>query len=384
MVEERADTILIVDDNPTNLRVLVSYLQIKGYKTLVATSGERAVQQLEHHTPDLILLDVMMPGIDGFETCARIKANPNTAEIPIIFMTALTDVEHKLAGFEAGAVDYITKPFQHAEVSARVNTHLMMQRQKRALAELNATKDKFFSVIGHDLRGPFTVLLGFSEIFADPERELSKQQRQRFGQLIHQSARNAYNLLENLLDWARLQRGIIEFEPIYIDLARTVEEAFQLLKYGAEMKKVTMAHDIDPALRVLADPNMLSTIVRNLLSNAIKFTDAEGVVSVTADDSGDMVCIAVKDTGIGIAPEDRKKILTNTMPLSTHGTRGEHGTGLGLILCREFVTRHGGTMRLDSVVDGGSTFSFTLPRHPAARPTVRDTDPESQSFTTPT
>lgn len=365
MAEEYADIILIVDDNPTNLRVLVDYLQTKGYKTLVATSGERAIQQLERHTPDLILLDVMMPGIDGFETCARIKANPATAEIPVIFMTALTDVEHKVAGFEAGAVDYITKPFQHAEVSARVNTHLMMQRQKRALAELNATKDKFFSVIGHDLRGPFTVLLGFSEIFADPERELSKQQRLRFGQLIHQSARNAYNLLENLLDWARLQRGVIEFDPIYMELAHTVDEAFQLLRYSAEMKNVTMSHDIDPALKVLADPNMLSTIVRNLLSNAIKFTDAEGSVSVSATVTGTMICVAVKDTGIGIAPQDQDKILGNVMPLSTQGTRGEHGTGLGLILCREFISRHGGKLSLNSMVDEGSTFTFTLPMQPA-------------------
>ncbi len=154
MSNDEQATILVVDDNPTNLRVLVDYLGEIGYRTLVANSGERALTQLERVQPDLILLDVMMPGIDGFETCRRIKAAPAAADIPIIFMTALSETQHKLDGFQAGAVDYVTKPFQQEEMSARISTHLMIQRQRRELERVNAAKDVFISVIGHDLRSP--------------------------------------------------------------------------------------------------------------------------------------------------------------------------------------------------------------------------------------
>ena len=361
---EEQETILIVDDNSTNLRVLVDYLRGCGYKTLVATSGERALTQLERNTPDLILLDVMMPGLDGFETCLRLKANPQTADIPVIFMTALSDTEHKVKGFTVGAVDYVTKPFQQEEVSARINAHLTIQRQKKQLADLNATKDKFFSVIGHDLRGPFTVLLGFSEIFADPKRDLTLQQRLRFGSLIHQSARNAYNLLENLLDWARLQRGVIEFEPVTLDIYTSIEECFSLVNHGALMKEIRLSHDVPRATYVNADPNMLNTIIRNLISNAIKFTSNGGAIDVHVTRKDEQLQVTVADTGVGISPADIEKLLSDMTSLSTTGTRGEQGTGLGLLLCREFITFHGGDLWIDSIEGEGSTFNFTLPLAP--------------------
>ena len=358
-------TILIVDDNPTNLRVLVDYLRGLGYRTLVATGGERALMQLEHTVPDLILLDVMMQGIDGYETCRRIKANPATGEVPVIFMTALAETEHKLNGFRAGAVDYVTKPFQQEEVSARISTHLMIQRQRRQLEELNATKDKFFSVIGHDLRGPFTVLLGFSEIFADPERELTREQQQRFGSMINQSARNAHNLLENLLTWAGMERGTMEFRPQPINLATSAHETVDLLRNMARVKNITLTHALDEQLIVIADRNMLDTILRNLLSNAIKFTLDGGAVTLSAhvqeQEANPMVLISVSDNGIGMPDEVREHVMSAGSPLSTEGTSGETGTGLGLLLCREFVARSGGEIQVESVEGEGTKFSFTLP-----------------------
>ena len=357
-----ADTILVVDDNPTNLRVLVGLLSAQGYKTLVATSGERALSQLELSHPDLILLDVMMPGIDGFETCRRIKGDPATAEIPVIFMTALSDTEHKVAGFKAGAVDYVTKPFQQDEITARIGTHLTLEAQRRALKEINATKDKFFSVIGHDLRGPFTVLLGFAEILADPTRDLTPEQRQRFAALIYQSARNAYNLLENLLDWARWQRGVMESNPCKIDLQHAVEETLGLLTQTADNKKIALVREIPADTFVIADANMLSTIVRNLISNALKFTPEGGLVTVRAATDAQSVVVSVADTGAGIGPGEQAHIMRGSNPLSTKGTDGETGTGLGLLLCREFTSRQGGEFWLDSEVGRGSTFFFSLPR----------------------
>lgn len=153
-------SILIVDDQPVNLGILVECLKAAGFKTLVAANGEWALQQIDQIQPDLILLDVMMPGIDGFETCRRLKANATTREIPIIFMTALADLGDKVKGFEVGGVDYITKPFQQEEVLARVRTHVTIVAQRRQLEELNTRKDQFFSLIAHDLRSPVSSLRG--------------------------------------------------------------------------------------------------------------------------------------------------------------------------------------------------------------------------------
>lgn len=360
-MSELKDTILVVDDNPTNLRVLVDYLQQEGYKTLVATSGERAIAQMERHRPDLVLLDVMMPGIDGFETCRRLKANPATADVPVIFMTALNDVEHKVEGFRIGAVDYVTKPFWQEEVSARIKLHLTIERQKAELQHLNATKDKFFSVIGHDLRSPFTALLGFSELFADPGTDISREDQLRFGALLYESARTAFNLLENLLEWARIQRGSLVCEPHVMDLHSSVEETLSLLTHSAAIKGISILHTVPERTYVMADGNMLPTVLRNLTSNAIKFTGKGGSVQIASQQCDGLIRVSVSDTGMGMSEDDQRRVLSSDQPLSSKGTGGESGTGLGLLLCRDFVARQGGELWVESAVGHGATFFFTLP-----------------------
>ena len=355
-------TILIVDDDITNLRILVAYLQGMGYTTIVAESGKRALEQIEQVIPDLILLDVVMPEINGYETCKRIKADPLTADVPIIFMTALADTEHKLEGFQAGAVDYVTKPFQREEISARISTHLMIRKQRRDLEELNATKDKLFSVIGHDLRGPFTVLLGFSEIFADPTRELTAEQQQRFGSLINQSARNALNLLENLLTWARMQQGTMVTRPHMVNLTNSAHETLELLCNSARVKQINLGHTLADNTMVFADRNMLDTILRNLLSNAIKFTPEGGSVTLSAESCETMTAVSVTDTGLGMPDE----IIAEVMDVNPNSEKvtDAPNNGLGLVLCREFIERSGGTIRIVSVEGEGTTFTFTMPTIP--------------------
>lgn len=360
-VEEQA-IIVIVDDNPTNLRVLGDYLRSCGYKVLVATSGDRALAQLERIKPDLVLMDVMMPGIDGFETCRRMKENESTREIPVIFMTALTDTAHKIQGFRAGAVDYVTKPFQQEEVSQRIQTHLTLRRQRREVEELNATKDKIFSVIGHDLRGPFTAILGFAEVFTDSERNLSREQVAHFGKLIYQSAVNAHNLLENLLTWADLQRGGMVRKPTAVDLALVLDEAVEVLSLSARAKGVAILSAVSSPVWVQADPNMLSTIIRNLVSNALKFTPEHGMVAISVVESDSAIEVQVQDTGIGIAPDQLESILREANRHSSLGVRGEIGTGLGLLLCRDFVQWNGGRLWAESSEGEGSIFHFTVPR----------------------
>ncbi|MCB0193285.1 MAG: hybrid sensor histidine kinase/response regulator [Anaerolineae bacterium] len=355
-------TILIVDDNPTNLKVLFSYLKQTGFRTLIATSGQAAIQQVNRLPPDLILLDVMMPGIDGFETCRRLKENDLSKDIPIIFITALNDTANKVKGFEAGGVDYITKPFQQEEVLARINAHLTIQIQKRDLYELNATKDKFFSIIAHDLKGALGGLLVFSDLLATAMEDYNPTQIAQIAQKMNDSLKNKFKLLENLLDWARLQKGNIEYKPEKLDLYTLAEANIELLCDTAQSKEITLINTIKPdTFFIFADPNMTQTIIRNLIANALKFTHPSGSVSIGADHQNDFVAIAIIDTGIGMEPEILKKLFKIESKIKMVGTANERGTGLGLLLCKEMAEKQGGQIWAESEVDKGSTFTFTVP-----------------------
>ena len=275
-------------------------------------------------------------------------------------MTALADTQHKLEGFEAGAVDYVTKPFQHEEMSARISTHLMIQQQRRELERVNAAKDLFISVIGHDLRNPFTALLGFSEMLADPTRELAKTDRDRFAAMLRQSALNAHNLLENLLMWTTVSQGTMAYNPNDVDLTATVAETLELLHYSAVLKELNLGHQLPPNTMVQTDPFMLKTILRNLISNAIKFTPKGGSVAIESTSQNDWMEVRVRDTGIGMSVDDLTRLTQSETILSESGTEGEIGTGLGLFLCRKFVEQGGGRLWAESLEDEGTVFHFTV------------------------
>ena len=364
-------TILVIDDNPAELGGVLDQLMLAGFKTLVAPSGERALQQLEHVQPDLILLDVLMPGIDGFETCARLKANDATKDIPVIFITVLTDTLDKIKGFELGGVDYITKPFQHEEVIARVNTHLTIRRfqkqleeQNARLRELNARKDKFLSMIAHDLRSPFSSLRGLIQFTAENIGEWDKSKLEEVIKLLDISTENLYALIENLLTWSRIQRGVIEYQPRSLDLREVVVRNINLIKTIAEQKEITIKNNIKASLPAYGDTNMIDAVVRNLLSNALKFTHPGGSVSVTATQDTQFVKISVTDTGIGLSKKNIAKLFRIDDRYKQLGTAREKGTGLGLLLCKEFIEKNGGKIGVESKVDKGSTFFFTLPKNP--------------------
>ncbi len=385
-------TLLIVDDNPTNLGVIVSSFKNYGFEILVARSGETALKSVQHARPDLILLDVMMPGIDGFETCRRLKANPATQDIPIIFMTALAETEDKVKGFEAGAVDYVTKPLHQEEVLARVTTHLKiqhltqnlqernlrlqqltdeLQQANKTLAKLNADKDKFFSIISHDLRDPFTNILGHAQLMiALPDRS-SKEDFVEMAQSIYRGAKATHDLLENLLFWSRIQRGNIEYHPDQLQLWPLAQKTVELLDEIAVTKNIHLINTIPPTLTVYADQNMISTIIRNLTNNALKFTPNGGAVTLSArreqaSENGaslstDFVVVSVSDTGIGIEPEDIDKLFRIDVHHTTAGTNKERGTGLGLIICKEMVEQNGGRIWVKSQVGRGTKVEFIIP-----------------------
>ena len=372
--------ILIVDDKATNLQVLGTVLMEQNYNVIGANNGKNALKILKQTTPDLILLDVMMPVMNGYDACIQIKKNDKYKDIPIIFLTAKTELEDIVKGFELGGVDYITKPFNHTELLARIYTHVELKKSRdkikkaeKELRNLNSEKDKFFSIIAHDLKSPFNVLLNFSDILANDFDDIDVKEQKEIIGYIQKSAKNTYNLLENLLMWSRLQRGKIALNTEKINLFELSFETIKLLSYLAEKKSIKIINKIPDDAFIIADKNMLSTILRNLISNAIKFTPKGGTIEIGCKNTiekRDALSqqyhsrsqqIYVKDNGVGIKLEMQEKIFKISENVSTKGTESEAGTGLGLILCKDFVEKHGGKIWVESK-NKGSVFNFTIPK----------------------
>ena len=594
--ETKKGVVLVVDDKLENLEVLTEILTMYDYQVCQAQSGQLALTAAREQPPDLILLDIMMPGLNGYEVCQQLKAEEVTRDIPVIFLSALNETGNKVRAFEAGGLDYITKPFEIREVLARVETHVtlrnMRQRlqeqnfclqqelneRKRAedalqhrnrqlqllnqvgqmfsaslelehvlelilgeiqrlldvyalsfwvivpatrellcmqaqgpgsaellhwrltpgqgitgwvaehgesivipdtwaderhfksvdkqtglpirsmlslplrvkgavigvlnlvdlrvghftshdlillepiaaaaasaienarlytlaqqelaerkeaeaallaahnelqaknaqLQELNASKDKFFSIISHDLRSPFTALLGFAQLLAENIDQYEHAQIKHQVGLLHASAERLYALLENLLTWARLQRGMMEHHPELIALAELVEDNVALFAARAEQKQVTLTAAIPASISAYADYSMVNTVLRNLVSNALKFTRAGDFIEISVQAGETSVAMAVADTGIGIRPEDFPKLFRLDAQYTNIGTAGEAGTGLGLLLCQELVERNHGKIRVTSAVGQGTTFTFTLPRQPPAGLTAAMASPPEE------
>lgn len=236
-----------------------------------------------------------------------------------------------------------------------------LQENQKRLSELNAAKDKFFSIIAHDLKGPFNSIIGFSELLEEQIKNKNYEGIEKYAEVIHHSSQKALNLLTNLLAWASVQTGRIQFQPEFFDLNRVLNEVFELIADQASQKSVSVISELTDSLQVFADKKMMATILRNLVSNGVKFTQEGGMVLVDARIESHQLLVSVRDTGIGIPKENINKLFRIDENLSTAGTKKEKGTGLGLLLCKEFLEMHGGEIKVESVPDKGSVFSFWLP-----------------------
>ncbi|MCP4218915.1 MAG: hybrid sensor histidine kinase/response regulator [bacterium] len=355
--------VFIVDDVPKNLQVLCNILRKKEYRIAAATNGKQALEMIPEVRPDLILLDVMMPEMDGFQVCEKLQENPDTRDIPIIFLTARTGTADVVKGLEAGAVDYVTKPFNGAELLSRVHTHLELKLARESLKDANAAKDRFFSIIAHDLKNPLQVLLLYADSLHNNYDSIDEIRRKEYFKKFYGSTLQITALLENLLTWALSQRGRIERNPEKISITTLVEENCGLLKGNAEKKNITLSNLVEENTFAYADRNMIGTVLRNLISNAVKFTGQDGAVSIrtsTTEDAGSLEII-VSDTGVGIAPNDVNRLFRLDVYKTTRGTEDEKGTGLGLLLCKEFIRKNKGTIEASSTPGEGSEFIITLP-----------------------
>ena len=519
--------VFIVDDEPTNLGVLFEHAQRVSWRVLIHTSGASALKTIPTVKPDIILLDIMMPEINGFEVCQRLKADPATRDIPVIFVTALADQVSEVRGLELGAVDYISKPIQAETAIARIRTHLTLRQMQQELAEqnlrlqqeiaerqqaeealakernllrtlintlpdhiyikdvhsrfllandsavrsigcksihdligktdfelfpqeaaakyyadeaalfasgepiinqedmnlhherdgiawfqvtkvpfrdlhghiaglvginhdiseikhaqeqlraahqelqeknaqlheLNASKDKFFSIIAHDLRTPFNTLIGFATLLLERIETSSRDVLKKQVETLLTSAERLFALLENLLAWSRLQRGLIQYEPQPLDLSYLASSTVDVLHAMAEQKQIALRNEILDHPWVNADYYMTTTVMRNLLSNALKFTPSGGEILLSARQGERDIEVSVSDTGVGMTPDVIAKLFRIDAHHTTAGTAGEHGSGLGLILCHDLVKKNGGTILVESELGNGTTFRFTLPRY---------------------
>ena len=248
------------------------------------------------------------------------------------------------------------------DITAQNEAEKALKESEKKLQELNAAKDKFFSIISHDLRSPFNSIIGFSEILYNKTEAFNKAEIKEMAESIYKTGQETFNLLNNLLEWSGTQTGRIKFEPVKTGIYDIVINTIDLLNDNAKKKNITVSVDIPEQIQVFADSNMINTVIRNLLTNAIKFTHEKGSIKISAKDTGNAVEITVADTGVGIKPEDIKILFLIDVDISTPGTANEKGTGLGLILCKEFITLNNGDIRVESKIGKGSRFIVSLPK----------------------
>jgi two-component system, sensor histidine kinase and response regulator len=361
-------SVLIVDDMPKNIQLLGSILKKEPLEIEFATSGKEALEWLDSKHFDLVLLDIMMPEMDGFEVCKRIKEKPETADVAVIFITAKTDIQSMVLGFEAGAVDYLTKPFNKNELIARVRTHLTLQRQKKMLEENSALKDKVFSIIGHDLRNPVGNIKTYIDAFLISGMEIGDDVKMLLKDIAN-LAEQAFSLLENLLLWAKNQSGRLSSKPEKADITELITNAILLSQNQASNKNISIRNLPMNKTMAYFDPEQVAIVIRNLLWNAVKFTPNGGEILVGIksldENTKNFIRVDITDNGVGIDPDDQKKLFDPRFHFTTFGTNNEKGSGLGLQLCKEFIEMNGGFIGVQSEPGKGSTFFFTLPMLPS-------------------
>lgn len=361
--------ILIVDDVMSNVLLLKVLLTNEKFAIATASNGRQALEQVEKENPDLVLLDVMMPDMSGFEVAQHLKSNPNTADIPIIFLTALNSTADIVKGFQVGANDFISKPFNKEELIIRVTHQISLVAAKRLILskteELQRTiagRDKLYSVIAHDLRSPMgSIKMVLNMLILNlPSKKIGAEMYELLT-MANQTTEDVFSLLDNLLKWTKSQIGKLNVVYQDVDLVEVTDGVIEIFSMVASLKKIRIREMKPEKMMVNADIDMLKTVVRNLLSNAIKFSKENSEVLVKMEEVDGMAVVSVQDHGCGISEEGQKKLLHTDTHFSTFGTNNEEGSGLGLLLCKDFVVKNDGKLWFTSKEGEGSIFSFSIP-----------------------
>jgi len=438
--------ILIVEDSLTQAEELIYILENHDFDVQHALDGEKAIELLNQFRPNIIISDIIMPGMDGYQFCSAVKSDDNLKKIPVILLTSLSDLKDVMKGLECGADSFFVKPYtenllisridyfiQNSELrknlTANSDLEVLFANQKYLISssrqqimdillatyensilknnelidsnrnlklaqdkliqlnatleekvkrrteelektnfeksELNATKDRLFSIIAHDLSSNFNPLLGFADLLLERTESETLKAFHALVLKLSSALKAQYLLLENLLEWGRLQQNRVIYCSENVNLYSSIQKIITLFALNLQKKEIVVILNVDPDLLIYTDINMLDTILRNLICNAIKFSYPKGEIKIQAEQVNGFVQVDVKDNGMGIDSEDIDKLFKENEFVSISGTDNEKGSGLGLIICKAFVERIGGEIWVDSELGNGAAFCFTIPVYQA-------------------
>jgi two-component system sensor histidine kinase/response regulator len=360
-------TILVVDDIPKNIQVVGSVLAASGYDVMVANSGAEALLRVEVQKPDLILLDLMMPEMNGVEVCQRLKSDERFAHIPVIFLTASTEAGHLQECFDSGAVDYVTKPFNSAELKARVRTHLELKFANDQLREfsarlqgLNNEKNEFMSIAAHDLRSPLSNIYSSAKIILS-EPEMSRTEVEEFLVMITSTSEHLMKLVQDLLDFNAIDQGRVKMDLLPCNLTEVAESIVGNYRAKAAAKQQNLRFEWSSReVMVLAEESRLIQCLDNLISNAVKYTPHGKNICVRVLDDPIAPRFEVQDEGPGLTDEDKLRLFGRFARLSAQPTGGEPSSGLGLSIVKKIIEAQKGRVGCESILGTGSTFYVTL------------------------
>lgn len=362
-------TIMVVDDTPANLKLLSNMLSKEGYRVLTFPRGLMALNAVANAPPDLILLDIRMPDMDGFEVCNRLKADKSSRDIPVIFISALNETADKINAFAAGGVDYVTKPFQFEEVHARVKAHLEISRQRQEiqdaynrLTELEKLRDSLVHMIVHDMRSPLMSIIGYLDVATmDP---MTETQSECINEALFASNK-IKNMAFNLLDVSKMESGQMVIKLSEFDMVILAKDILKSIQTLRENRTITLLLE-DATCPVSADSGLIQRVIQNFIDNALKFTDKNsGIITVSVQNLADgTLRMSVSDNGSGIPLEYQGSVFDKFFQVTGGSKVAVHSSGLGMTFCKLAVEAHGGTIGLESEVDKGTTFWFTLPLLP--------------------
>ncbi|MBF0118858.1 MAG: response regulator [Desulfobacterales bacterium] len=366
MGEDKKATILFIEDDPLDRELVLFHLKRENFKILVAENGTDGIKKFLNNSPDIILLDITLPDIDGFDVCAKLQEHFNKAYNPVIFLTAHRDIQDKLKGLEMNVLDYITKPFHPEELIARIKKHLMiknlqteLQKARDEAETANLAKTDFLASISHEIRTPMNSILGFSHILKDQNiGKLNRKQIEYIDNII-QSGTKLLNLINNILDFSKIEVGAFELKVETFNIYNLMKSIIQITHSIAYNKDIKINVNIDPAVPeyIKTDSHKLDQILKNLVSNAVKFTD-EGNIDISVIKQEEYTLLfSVKDTGIGISENNIPNLFKKFTQFNSHKYSG---TGLGLAISKNLVEMMNGKIWVESIKDKGSSFFFTI------------------------
>lgn len=373
LTENYNANILIVDDEPNNLKILHKLLVDNGYEVHATRESTSVIDAVLNTNPNLILMDINMPDMNGFEVCEILKSMPETADIPIIFISAHDDSKHIMTGFEVGGVDYITKPIQFYEVLARVNVHIKLCLREQQLKDMQAQerirfekvtdmRSQFIQAATHDLKNPLFNIMGYADLLQDLNSESTPEQIAEFSKQISNSSDRMKRLISNMLDLLHAESRHISLDLRMINFREFILEHLASQQLSAEEKSIELQFDTDePELQVALDMNLFSRVLDNLVSNAIKYSPENTSIFISLSRLPQAIALDIADQGYGMSQATIDNLFTPFFRAADMQKRGIEGTGLGLAVIKEIMNRHDGDIQVESELGKGSMFRVLLP-----------------------